>query len=421
MRLSRKQVLVALDQATSSATNFGGAALAAGLLTQDDFGAYAVATAVFSIALGTSRSWTGDRLMLEAHVDDAPSRTAMAIGSVGAAGVLGILVGVVMATGALLVDSESLRLAMLVIAAFAPAILFQDAARYVAIVHGAPKHALRSDLTWFVLTVAGLMVLRRTDTRSITLAVLAWTLPAGIAAVQIARALDLGPSWRDALTWLGDARSLSVRMSADYLLNVLSGFAVLQVVVASADQIGAAGSVRASQAALGPLVVVFTASTLIFQPMMVRKLSSGGRIVADAVRLSSLNTLISLAWLSLVLVVPDRYAVRVFGESWAGAREILGWIGAAFALIALSSGPLNGLRSMRRVSMGLAIQGVAGTVTLVLAVVGARTEGVDGAVRGFVAGSTVSPVLAWGAFLWSNRQAGRGWLVNTGARTASVE
>src|SRR3954467_2589038 len=53
-----------LDQGLSSATNFGGSVLAARVLSTEDFGAFAVVFSLYLVALGLSRSWTSEPLIV---------------------------------------------------------------------------------------------------------------------------------------------------------------------------------------------------------------------------------------------------------------------------------------------------------------------------------------------------------------------
>ena len=398
IRFSKKLIPLA-DQAVSSATNFGCSALAAGLLSANGFGAYSIAVAMFILLLGISRTWTSDVVMILGPATSAQAGTEQSRGAMSASLGLGVLLGGGLALmSATLLHGET-RSGLIALAICLPGIFLQDAGRYCAIVRGRAQTALRSDAVWLVTAVSVLVVLRRTDTRSVPLAVLSWGLAAVPGAVMLKRDLNVRLDLSAGTAWLLSCKGYSLRILGEYVVATASGFAVLLIITASATDLAAAGALRAAQTLLGPLTVLFTGSTLLFMPHMVQRHQTGREIKSTARTMTLLNTIASVVWIAALTAVPTRVAVRVFGESWAGAREILILVGAAFLTIALASGPLNAIRSRRQLSMGLAVQSTIGAIVLTATLIGVRSGGDHGALTGFVIGNVAAPFIAWGAFL----------------------
>ena len=405
-RFSRHQpkFITAADQAASSATNFGGSALAAGLLSSTDFGAYAVAVAAYLIVLGFVRTWTSDVLMVEAPGME-PNRIAhLASGAVTVSALMGVAGGAAIASAALVNDGRSSS-ALVALAVCLPVLTVQDTCRFCAIVQGRPSGALRSDLCWFVVAIAGLMVLRRTDTALVALAVLAWAaaaLPAAFLGVRVtASRLELST----VMPWLRSARRLSLRLSSEFAVVSLGGFTTLVLLTGLSNNLADAGALRSAQVVLGPLTVLFAASTMYLQPIMVRRHIAHQKISSIAQRQSGINTAAAVVWLSIALLIPSAIGVRVFGASWAGASAVQFLVGVPFIGLALSSGPITALRSRRQLNSGLALQVTVTAIVLVCTAIGLVSDSTHGELKGFAIGNLVGGCAAWVIYLrWPGRE-----------------
>ncbi len=149
-RTSERGTIVALDQLTSSATNFVVVLVASRLFGASDFGAFALSLSAFSIALGVVRTTSSERLLLARPTGSGraafvPLSFLIALSALE----LGLL--------AIWLVTSSAGAAVWLIAA--PVILLQDRMRYLAL-RVRPLCALASDGVWLVAAIAGWMVVR---------------------------------------------------------------------------------------------------------------------------------------------------------------------------------------------------------------------------------------------------------------------
>jgi hypothetical protein len=339
---------VAIDQGLSSATSFGGSALAAGLLSALDFGGWAIAYTAFVVVLAAARTVTGDVQLILLPAATKASAGELAGGAAITAALAGAVAGVGLAGGAMLVGGAT-RDALLTLAPLLPALLVQDSVRLTLIAVDRADIACLSDGTWLLLSVVALLVLRRTDTSSAALAMLAWAgsaVPAALVGVHFAGLT----ARRGALgEWVRAARSLAAGLFGGHALYLLASLSMVTVVVGLVKGAESAGAVRAAQTVLGPIGVGLTAGSLYAQPEMVRRLGESLPVTRLCNTLSVVAIVIALAWTAVMRAMPTSIAVRVFGSSWAGARDVL--LGMAVPLVATAAalGPVAVFRARQRV------------------------------------------------------------------------
>jgi hypothetical protein len=398
---ARHRVYTFGDQALSSLTNFGGAALAAGLLPATDFGAFAVATSVLVLVVGAVRSWTGHSLMILSPTVDEPEYRSMLAGALtlsiclGAGAMACAALAAALATGAM-------RSALLVLAFTIPFVTAQDSMRLGALARRNPVLACWSDGAWLVAVIAGLMILRRTDTSSVALAMLASN---GTAALGLA---VFGHRLRDSLSltemrrWVRQSSPVAIRMLADFVIALSYSAVPLVAAVAWQANLAQAGSVRTAVVVMGPLTVLYAASTLYMQPLMAVT-TSPRVLVRSAAAQSAWNTLAAAIWVLASLAIPDRWAVRVFGESWLDASTPLSALGVAFIALAVPTGPLTALRAKGLLNANLVAQVLTAAVVLGCAA-GIGLAAGNGMVRGFAVGHCLAALIAWTIFLRTTRR-----------------
>lgn len=402
VRRDNPRLLTLINQCLSSATSFGAAALAAGLLTTPDFGALAVCTAASTIVVGLSRTWSGMVLMMVAPdrpADEYKSQLRVALSLAGAMAIIGAIVtGVVgMALGG------SVGRALLVLAPCLPLIALQDTYRYGSLARRDPGAANVNDGAWLMAAVIALMALRITNTASLTLAVLATFATAGFGlgcAMSLARVrpvLALVPaafrSWSP----------MSLRLSLEFMLAMSASVVTLTLLTAWNANLEQAGELRAAQVMLGPLAVVFAATTSYFQPVLVGMHRRSMPVVRPALRQSAVNVSAAICWTLLLTVFPDRVGVRLFGSSWSGAQDILTVVGLSFVGLGLATGALTALRSRGQLNSGLAAQGLTAVIVVVCTAVGGLLIN-QGTLRGFAVGNLLAAATSWWIVLrWSVR------------------
>lgn len=147
-RTSERGRIVALDQVTSSATNFLVVLVASRLFGAADFGAFAISLSAFGIALGVVRTTSSERLLL-----DRSTRTGRA--ALVPLSFLIVLLAAELGLLAIWLVTSSEGAAVWLVAA--PMILLQDRMRYLAL-SLRPLLALASDGVWLVAAIAGWVV-----------------------------------------------------------------------------------------------------------------------------------------------------------------------------------------------------------------------------------------------------------------------
>ena len=391
--VSDQKFWVGLDQVASSATNFGGSALAAGLLGARDFGAWAIGYTVLLVALTAVRTWTGDSLMLLAPKTGDPGGL-LAKGCATFAGLVGIGAAlIVFVSGSL--THDAVQDALWSVAICLPFVLLQDALRYALLALRRARAAFGNDLLWFVLSTSTLMALRRTDTQSVSLAMLAWagsTLPCVLLGLaQTGVRLEL----RSAGRWIAESRSIASRILAEYVVFMMSSIVMLTIVVGVTGDIAGVGSIRGAQVLMGPVTILFAASTMYLQPILVRAYTNGDSILGRGVRQSVVNVIGTTTWLLVLFFVPRNVGTRVFGFTWDGSRSYLPLVGLVVFAAASSTGAINVLRSSGRVADSLRAHALIATIVILSTATGAIGWRANGAVYAFAVSSLVGPILLW--------------------------
>jgi hypothetical protein len=389
----RAKLLTLLNQSLSSLTNFGGSALAAGLLTATDFGAFAIAVSVLTIALGLSRTWSGLVLMMTAPGATEADYDEQLSGAVGLSACIGGGAALITA-GAGWAVGGSVGTALLALAPLIPIVNMQDAYRFGALSRSDVTTANWNDGAWFVGSIAGLMTLRLTNTDSLSLALLFAVGTAGLGLAVAVRRMTVLPRWnatrQSFLSW----SKISFRLSAEFVVAITSNVAVLVIITAWNADLQQAGALRGAQVLLGPLAVLFAASTLYMQPAMVERHRSRESVLPLARRQSIVNVMATVAWVALAAWLPADVGVRIFGASWAGLQDIVVVVGIAFLGLAISSGALTALRSRGQINAGLATQALTALIVLVTTAVGGLLAS-QGTLRGFAVGGVLASVVAW--------------------------
>ena len=134
MRAGSRLTWTLLDQAVSSATNFGLAFLVLRSVSTEDFGGFTIVFTTFVLALSAGRAMAGTPLLMT-HTD--PSRVRDVSGSTGISLGLGLAIAPVMLIVGFLVGGPIGR-AFVPMAVVIPGLLTQDAFRYVFLAERTP-------------------------------------------------------------------------------------------------------------------------------------------------------------------------------------------------------------------------------------------------------------------------------------------
>jgi O-antigen/teichoic acid export membrane protein len=385
---------IGLDQAASSATNFAAAALAAGLLTAAGFGGWAIAYTVFLTVLTAIRTWVGDCLLILLPGAEENGSSAMASGAAGISIALGLVSGGGVAFVAIFLKG-GVQSGLFALAPCIPFLMLQDCVRYVLLSTNRAREAFWNDALWFLLTAAFMFALRRTDTESVALAVLAFGAAGVPSALWGARQIRMSTPWRDLSIWISAGATYAWRITIEYVIYTLSSMTMLLAVIAVAAPIESVGYIRSAQTMMGPMSVVFAATTIYLQPELVRLSQQSRPFIGLAIRGTALNLGLTALWFGILSITPRAVGVRVFGASWQGTQEVLWVVAILFGISAIGAGAANLLRSQQRIRASMHARLVGLFIVVPATFYAAGTASVETTLITFALASTLTPMLLW--------------------------
>ena len=164
-----------------------------------------------------------------------------------------------------------------------PALLTQDAWRFVFIAEGRPRAAAINDAVWAVAQIGAIVALLSVDINTVAPLVLAWGGAAGVAAAVGVRQARIWPRPRRTRRWLRDNRDLTGYLLAEFgtLQGCQQGALLVIGVVASLEAIGA---LRGAQVLLGPANILQVAAFSFAVPELSRRRGRADREAVVAVR-----------------------------------------------------------------------------------------------------------------------------------------
>ncbi|SDS94601.1 MATE family efflux transporter [Microlunatus soli] len=383
-RLIRRVSWNLVDQALSAASNFALAVVIARSVSASEFGAFSIAFMIYGIAVAATKSVVGQPLQMR-YSSATPHVQHHEIGrATGFVLAASIMVGVI-AAGLGLVVGGAVGSSMLALAVVMPFLLVQDSCRMAMFTIGRPAWAAAIDAVWAIAQFALIAVILITGADLVWLLILAWGVAAGVSAGIGAILLRLRPMIGQAISWLRAQRHLVRYLFGEYLLGLgAAQFGLVLVgVVAAAD---AVGSLRAAQVLLGPLGIVASAVFQFAVPEMAsRPQMSRRRRTAFGLTISAALGLVTICYVALLLVLPDRAGLALFGDSWAGAAAILVPMGLASLASSQANGPAGVLYAMGRAQWTFRINLVKGPILLVLLIICAGLWAATGAAWAFFA------------------------------------
>jgi O-antigen/teichoic acid export membrane protein len=394
VRLVRKGGWNVVDQGLSAASNVALAIAVANFVSAAEFGAFAIAFMVYGIAVAATKSLVGQPLQMRyssASPDDQRARIQQAIGSALALAALGSVVTALVGGFVPGTVGDSL----LALAVVLPALLAQDSCRMAMFTLGKPAAAAAIDAIWTVLQfVLIALAIVTGHQRQVWLLILLWGVGAGLSALVGLALLKVWPDLRGGLAWLRAERHLTRYLFPEYLMGLGAAQLglVLVGVLATAEDVG---FLRAAQVLLGPLGIVSVAALQFAVPEMSARpdLTSRQRAVVAA-GVSAALGLISVVYLALLLLIPERVGAALFGESWTGAALVLLPMGLAALASGQSYGPMAALYALGRAQWTFRISLLRGPLTLAAVLIAAVFWAAPGAAWAlFAAEAVVLP--AW--------------------------
>jgi O-antigen/teichoic acid export membrane protein len=382
--LFRKAGWNIVDQALSALSNTLLSVIVARSVNADGFGAFSVAFVVFGIALALTRSVVGSPLQIRFSSHSGDSFSSAVGRASGLAVLLGVATGILCLCAGLLLGGVS-GAALVALAVILPGLLLQDTCRMAFFARGDARSAALIDAVWSVVQVAILAALIWNGQRSVGPLVLAWGAAAAVSAVLGFKLLRCVPRPRQAFEWMREQRDVTRYLFAEYFLGLgASQIAILLVGVIAASS--AVGSLRAAQVLLGPLAIVGVAAFQFAMPEFARRpdLSSRRRWWAG-LGLSGLLGSVTICYLTLLLLIPDRLGVQLFGDSWEGASAVLLAMGLSSLASSLANGPACVLYGMGLAKNTFRINLAKAPILLLLVLTGTWLWGAVGAAWGLAA------------------------------------
>jgi len=388
--LASQALLKVLDQALSSTVNLLGSVFAAWALDVEEFGAFGLLVAAYLASAGLGRAVAGDALLLRGE----PGGTGPTGGAVGAAALVGVVCGaLVAAVGLVLVDGTAAD-GVLVLSVLLPLLLVQDSLRYVAYLDGRALHAAASSAGWVVLSLLAMLLLAQTSP-SLPQVVAAWAVPGAVVGVATLRLYRRQVQPRQVLPWFIHTRRLTPPLLGDYVIVAIAQQGLLYAVTWTTGLSGAA-AVRGALVLLGPINVLVAGASTSLVPR-IRFSAVEGRAALLRACASASGVLVVSAAVSgaVVLVLGPVFGQLVLGRSWSVVAPVLPYSAVALSLFAATVAPITGVRVLGRAGSATALAAVLLAPTSVAFVVGAALDGARGAVIGQCLVAAVGLVAWW--------------------------
>lgn len=384
-----------VDQVISSATNAVLSFVIARSVDAAAFGGFAVAFTVFSVVIGVSRA-VGTSPLAIRFADAGPGSFRRATSSAVGFGVaLGVgaglgCVGVGIAIGG--VTGQ----AMLALGVVLPALLAQDAWRFVFFAAGRPAAATLNDAVWAVVQVATVAAVLRAENPQVGWFLLAWGGAAAVAALVGVRQGQAWPRLQDARAWLADHRSLTGYLLAEF--GTLQGFHQgAFAAIAVVGSLEAIGALRGAQILLGPVTILAVAALSFTVPELARRRGKldRRRWLQCAGAVSGACTILGLAIGVVCLAIPDAVGRQLLGDTWQATEAVLwptivGQVGAA-----LPAGAGAALIAMGRAKATFSLNAFFGPALFLGGIGGVLLAGAPGAAWGFAAAFWVMVPFWW--------------------------
>jgi O-antigen/teichoic acid export membrane protein len=382
MGAKTKALWTVIDQVVSSGTNAAVNFLIASRVGADEFGAFAIAFTIFAMTVGLSRSATTAPLGISYAGASPTEFRAASRSAAGAALVLGVVCGLpLVLLGVALPATIATNLAAMGLVL--PALLVQDAWRYVFFARGRPVAAVVNDLVWAGALAVGFGVLARGGDGASTRLVLLWGAGAAVAALFGVAQTRCLPAPAQALRWVRGHRATTGYMSAEYI--TVQGAAQTSTLMLGLGSPTLVGALRGLQTLLAPTTNLAVALTSFAIPEFARRRDTpmGARIRAAYV-LSAFIVVSSTAWAVAFMVLPTDFGGALLGDTWHETRALLGLATIQQAGPALAIGPAALLYALGKTRLTFQINLFFAPLLLICPLVGEHFGGARGAVIGYI-------------------------------------
>lgn len=391
------------DQALTSLGNLLLAVAVARSVPIGDFGAFAIAFVVYLFALGISRAVATDPLVVRHSTGSTAEGRTAAASAVGASFSLAALMGAALAVVALPL-SDTVTAALLALAGVLPALLVQDAWRFVFFAAGSPRMAAVNDACRIVVMLLLVGGLTASDVDEAWLYVCAWGASGAGGALLGCLQARIVPRIMALPSWWSKHKDLSRDFIGEHL--AVSGVGALStVIVALVAGVSAAAALRGAHVAFGAVNIFLQSGTALAVPEGRRQRERSLARLSQGLRTGSVAlAVLPGLWLLALLVLPTSAGESLLGETWGPASEVFPAYALFMAATGATLGASVGLRVLERSRAALVVRLQVLPLSLVGAIAGAAVAGAVGVAVAMAAATGVGAVLWWRAFRRAVRQ-----------------
>lgn len=369
------------DQTFSSLTNFVLGALVARSVSPDQFGAFSLAFATYTLFMSVSRAIASEPLVIRKSAVPVEEWSRAAALSSGVSIVFGTVAGIgCMAVGSLL--GGTLGLALLPLGITLPGLLLQDAWRSAFFARGKGAWSLLNDFLWAALMFPSIGILLATGRASVSWLVLAWGGAATAAAVIGIIQSRVAPRPFRVVQWWREQRDLIPPLLGE--VGVMTGARQISLYgIGAIAGLGAVGGIRGALLLLGPLNILFMGIRIMAVPEAVRVLKTSPSKLNRGIRwLFGGLMAVTMAWAVVLFLLPRELGIAVLGETWEPARRLIIPLAIADAAHGGQFASVIGLRALAAVDRSFRTKTIVSVLQVVASLVGAFLAGAAGAAWG---------------------------------------
>jgi O-antigen/teichoic acid export membrane protein len=391
----RRLSAITVDQIIAGASNVLITVLAARVLGAASFGLFGIVFIIYVTVQGASRALVCEPLLV--HPDEAEKRPRDPIGAALALG-LGLAVFTLAAGALSWIWDDRLGGALVVMAVCVPLLVMEDLGRYLGFSRQEPRFALLLDTVWLVLVCVALVPVIALDAESLVWFVGVWAGSGAVAGLLVLWRFR-HDRIRPGFGWM--------RETWDYSWRYLLSYSATQgAALVSSVGLGVIAGARALGGLRGALLLTrpmmtFQAAAVAAGTAEVSRLGEGedGALRRHVSRTTVMTSLVAIANLIGMLVVPDELGRLVLGATWEVAQPLLLPAGIQLVFLGLISGTRSALLGMRAIRKTVRIDVAMTVLVLVGTLVGAGIDGAAGAYWARAAATAAIAVVWWWVYL----------------------
>lgn len=386
----------------SSATNFLAAILVARAGSVLEFGRFSLLFSLYLIALAFVRSFTTEPLMTRRQTlsprecqraDAAVLWLSAIVGiAVGAAGLIGVSIA-----------TELTNMIVIFCIGF-PALLVQDAYRFIAFARMEPRWAFMLDMTWLVSIPVAALICTAAGLHSASTMTGVWIAGAVVSVFAGYRVFPMPLGAPQGVWWV----RRNITLVGPYAGEAALGVGATQGSAAALVTVGLSANAgwRGAGTLVGPITTVVLGVQSFALPVMVRRFSSRGfkGLVAPSVAVTVTLTATALGWAGIVHLIPDSIGALLLGESWQASVAVLPQASLWMAGVCAAVGGQLAMRAALHAKTGLWIRAASAGVLVSTLLVLVTVSAPFAALWAFAIGSWTSALLNWGVLLWIARR-----------------